>query len=149
MHERIVTQIQNIECEESVCIFYACESGSRAWGFPSADSDYDVRFVYLHPKDWYLSIDLEYKRDVIERPIDDGLGINGWNLRKALQLLRKGNPPLIEWLGSPTVYLEQFTVVEKMRDLMTRWYSPVASLYHYLHMAQGRRVGSWSANCTH
>jgi predicted nucleotidyltransferase len=137
MQDRIVIQLQNIEREEGVCIFYACESGSRAWGFPSADSDYDVRFIYLHPKDWYLSIDLERKRDVIERPLDDGLDISGWDLRKALQLLRKGNPPLMEWLGSPIVYLEHFTVAEKMRDLMARWYSPVASLYHYLHMAQG------------
>lgn len=137
MHERIVTQIQDIEREENACIFYACESGSRAWGFPSADSDYDVRFIYLHPKDWYLSINLERKRDVIERPIDDGLDINGWDLRKALQLLRKGNPPLIEWLGSPTVYLEQFTIAQRMRDLVARRYSPMASLYHYLRMAQG------------
>jgi predicted nucleotidyltransferase len=128
--------LENIEEEEQVKIFYACESGSRAWGFPSADSDYDVGFLYLHPRDWYLSIDLETKRDVIERPIDDGLDFSGWDLRKALKLLRKSNPPLIEWLGSPTIYREHFSVATQMRDLLTRYYSPEASQYHYLHMAR-------------
>lgn len=137
MREKIQTRLQNIEVEEQVRIVCACESGSRAWGFPSADSDYDVRFIYLHPKDWYLSVDLERKRDVIERPIDDRLDINGWDLRKALHLLRKGNPPLMEWLKSPIIYLEKFTVADQMRDLMSRYYSPVVCLYHYLHMARG------------
>ena len=122
---------------EAVRIRYACESWSRAWSFPSVDSDYDVRFIYLHTRDWYLSIDLEHKRDVIERPIDDQLDITGWDLRKALQLLRRFNPPLMEWLGSPIVYWEEFTMAAQMRDLMSRYYSPVACLYHYLHMAQG------------
>ena len=137
MREEIHTRLQRIETEEQVRIVYACESGSRAWGFPSADSDYDVRFIYLHPRDWYLSVNLERKRDVIERAIDDQLDINGWDLRKALLLLRKGNPPLMEWLGSPIVYLEKFTVADQMRDLMSRYYSPVPCLYHYLHMARG------------
>jgi predicted nucleotidyltransferase len=135
--EKIRACLQDIEIREGVRILYACESGSRAWGFPSADSDYDVRFIYLHPKDWYLSIDLEHKPDVIECPIDDQLDITGWDLRKALQLLRKFNPPLMEWLGSPIVYAEEFTIAAQMRELMSKYYSPVACLYHYLHMAQG------------
>jgi predicted nucleotidyltransferase len=137
MKERIRARLQDIEISEEVRILYACEAGSRAWGFPSADSDYDVRFIYLHPRDWYLSIDLERKRDVIECPIDDQLDITGWDLRKALQLLRKFNPPLMEWLGSPIVYGEEFTIAAQMRELMSKYYSPVACLYHYLHMAQG------------
>jgi predicted nucleotidyltransferase len=92
--EEIIKRLGNIEEEENVKIFYVCESGSRAWGFPSADSDYDVRFIYLNPRDWYLSVDLEQKRDIIERPIKDMLDLSGWDLRKALKLLRKGNPPL-------------------------------------------------------
>jgi len=135
--EKIRARLQDIEIKEEIRILYACESGSRAWGFPSADSDYDVRFIYLHPKDWYLSIDLEHRRDVIECPIDSQLDINGWDLRKALQLLRKFNPPLMEWLGSPIVYWEEFTIAAKMREFMSKYYSPVACLYHYLHMAQG------------
>ena len=89
----ILERLAAIERAEAVRILYACESGSRAWGFASPDSDYDVRFIYVRPRDWYLSIDLEHRRDVIERPIEDVLDINGWDLRKALQLMRKSNPP--------------------------------------------------------
>jgi predicted nucleotidyltransferase len=69
MRERIQAELGRIEAEAGVRILYACESGSRAWGFPSADSDCDVRFIYLHPREWYLSVDLERRRDVIGRPI--------------------------------------------------------------------------------
>jgi predicted nucleotidyltransferase len=137
MLEKISRRISEIENEEQVKIFYACESGSRAWGFPSADSDYDVRFLYLHPRDWYLSVDLERRPDVIEHPIDGMLDASGWDLRKALRLLRKSNPPLVEWLGSPTIYREQFSVADQLRQLAASNYSPIASLYHYLRMAQG------------
>jgi len=75
MREEIIRRLKQIEAEKGVAIAYACESGSRAWGFPSAHSDYDVRFIYHHPRDWYLSIDLEDKPDVIERPINDELDI--------------------------------------------------------------------------
>jgi predicted nucleotidyltransferase len=114
MRNEIRAQLSNIETEENVRIVYSCESGSRAWGFPSADSDYDVRFLYIHPRDWYLSI--AEKRGVIERPISDGLDLNGWDLRKALQLFRKSNPPLLEWLGSPIVYQEKYTIAAQMRE---------------------------------
>ena len=73
--KEIQTRLQELEQEERVCIFYACESGSRAWGFPSADSDYDVRFLYIHPQNWYLGIDV--KRDVIERPSNDLIDLSG------------------------------------------------------------------------
>ncbi len=135
--EEILARLGDIEKEENVTIFYACESGSRAWGFPSEDSDYDVRFLYLRPRDWYLSIDVEEKRDVIERPISEMLDISGWDLRKALKLLRKSNPPLLEWLNSPTVYQQDFTITDKIKELVPEYYSPIACLHHYLHMAQG------------
>jgi uncharacterized protein len=134
--EEILTRLREIEKEENVTIFYACESGSRAWGFPSKDSDYDVRFLYLRPRDWYLSIDVEEKRDVIERPISDMLDISGWDLRKAMKLLRKSNPPLLEWLNSPIIYQQKFTITEKIKELVPEYYSPIACLHHYLHMAQ-------------
>lgn len=135
MEEIIRPQLNAIEASENVRVVYACESGSRAWGFPSADSDYDVRFLYVRPMEWYLSID--DKRDVIERPIHDGLDISGWDLRKALRLFRKSNPPLLEWLGSPIVYLERGTVAARLRELIPSFYSPSACQYHYLHMARG------------
>jgi len=135
--EEILTPLREIEEEENITILYACESGSRAWGFASEDSDYDVRFLYLRPRDWYLSIDVEEKRDVIERPIINMLDINGWDLRKALKLLRKSNPPLLEWLNSPIIYRQKLTITDKIRELIPECYSPMACLHHYLHMAQG------------
>ena len=134
-NEKIILRLREIENEENVRILYACESGSRAWGFPSVDSDYDVRFLYLHSEEWYLSI--KKKRDVIERPIDDSLDLSGWDLQKALLLFRKSNPPLMEWLGSPIIYLDEYSIASQMRSLAVEYYSPVASTYHYLHMAQG------------
>lgn len=137
MKEEIITRLKDVEAEEGVKILYACESGSRAWGFPSTDSDFDVRFLYLQPKDWYLSIDLEQKRDVIERPINDQIDLSGWELRKALMLFRKSNPPLLEWLGSPIVYWEKYSTAKQMQQLAVTYYSPKACMYHYLHMARG------------
>jgi predicted nucleotidyltransferase len=135
IREQIATQLERLAQEESICILYACESGSRAWGFESVDSDYDVRFIYLYPGSWYLSV--FPGEDVIERPINDNLDISGWDLRKALQLLRKSNPPLLEWLQSPIVYQENPSAVSRLRGLIPHYYSPAACHYHYLHMAEG------------
>ncbi|HKP69469.1 MAG TPA: nucleotidyltransferase domain-containing protein [Pyrinomonadaceae bacterium] len=137
MREEIIKRLDQIEREEDVRIFYACESGSRAWGFESTDSDWDVRFLYVHSRDWYLSIDVEEKRDVIERPINDELDISGWDLRKALKLLRKSNPPLLEWLSSPIIYKEVGETGEQLRQAVAEFYSPISTFHHYLHMAQG------------
>lgn len=130
---RISSELSIIEKEKNVNVLYACESGSRAWGFPSKDSDYDVRFIYIHPLEWYLSI--SEARDVIEKPITDDLDISGWDLRKALRLFRKSNPPLMEWFGSPIIYRED-CIVSKLRELIPTYYSQTASSYHYLHMAK-------------
>ncbi|HVZ39060.1 MAG TPA: nucleotidyltransferase domain-containing protein [Candidatus Kapabacteria bacterium] len=135
--ERIRERLERLEHEEGVRIIHACESGSRAWGFPSRDSDYDVRFIYVRRHHWYLSIDAAVARDVIELPIDDILDINGWDLPKALRLLRKSNPPLLEWLCSPIVYRAHAPLVERLRAMVPVYYSPRACAYHYLHMAEG------------
>ncbi|MGO4496715.1 nucleotidyltransferase domain-containing protein [Paenibacillus sp. 2RAB27] len=135
VHQQILEELKRIEKDESVRILYACESGSRAWGFPSKDSDYDVRFIYIRHVEWYLSI--YEKRDVIERPISDMLDINGWDLRKALNLFRKSNPPLLEWLQSPIPYMENFTIAEQIRGISPLTFSPKSCMHHYLHMAKG------------
>src|SRR3984885_15225348 len=95
MFQRVQRELAQLEAAHGVRVLYACESGSRAWGFASRDSDYDVRFLYVHPRNWYLSV--EDRRDVIEQPISNDLDVGGWELRKALRLLRKSNPPLLEW----------------------------------------------------
>ncbi len=137
IEQEIRQALDEIESAEGVRILLACESGSRAWGFASKDSDYDVRFIYLHPPDWYLSIGLEEQRDVIERPIEGYLDISGWDLRKSLRLLRRSNPPLLEWLGSPIVYRENAAFAGALRTLAHQYHSSVACTYHYLHMARG------------
>lgn len=135
MKQEIVEELRRIEKEENVRILYACESGSRAWGFPSKDSDYDVRFIYIRPVEWYLSI--FEKRDVIERPISNMLDINGWDLKKALNLFRKSNPPLLEWLQSPIAYMENYSIAEQIRSISPFTFSPRSCMHHYLHMAKG------------
>jgi predicted nucleotidyltransferase len=137
MNKIIEATLLQVQEDQGFKIVYACESGSRAWGFPSQDSDYDVRFLYVHPPHWYLSVDVEDKPDVFERPITDELDVSGWELRKALKLLKKSNPPLLEWLNSPIVYMEAIDVVRRLRDLVPAFYSPIACAYHYLHMAEG------------
>jgi len=135
--QHIQSQLSQIEREENVQILFAVESGSRAWGFPSANSDYDVRFVYIHPRDWYLSVDLEHRRDVIERPCDELWDFAGWDIRKAFKLFMKSNPPLLEWLDSPFIYLERHDFASKLRALIAEFFSPTSSMHHYLHMARG------------
>lgn len=134
VHADILARLQAIETEHNVAILYACESGSRGWGFASPDSDYDVRFIYVHPLSWYLQVSAQ--RDVIELPISDELDINGWELRKALGLLKKGNATLIEWLDSPVVYRADADFLQSMRAVATQTHQPERSFNHYLHMAR-------------
>lgn len=135
--QQVLDELDGISKAEDVFVLYACESGSRAWGFPSQDSDYDVRFLYVRRPEWYLSIDVENKADVIERPISDELDISGWDLRKAFKLLRKSNPPLLEWLNSPVIYLSRAELTNEIKSLVPDYYSPIACHYHYLQMARG------------
>lgn len=138
MEDTILETLKKVEEDFQVKIVYACESGSRAWEFPSKDSDYDVRFIYVHKTEDYLTIDqmgIGTKRDVIELPINDLLDVSGWELTKALRLFRKSNPPLMEWLHSGIVYYQAFSTIEQMRDLSKTIFSPNSCLHHYLNMA--------------
>src|SRR5947209_15579705 len=132
---RVRDALARLEAERNVRVLFACESGSRAWGFASRDSDYDVRFLYVHQRDWYLSV--EDRRDVIEQPLTDELDVSGWELRKALRLLRKSNPPLLEWLQSPVVYRANAAFTVEFGALAAEFYSPRRCFAHYLHMAAG------------
>lgn len=133
----ILRRLRAAEIEHDVRILYACESGSRAWGFASPDSDYDVRFIYVRKPDWYLSFDIERRRDVIEYPITDEIDCGGWDLRKALYLLTRTNGALMEWLNSPVRYIEMGPLAESLRVLAPEVMNPVALCYHYSHMARG------------
>ena len=130
----IVEKLKQIEIDHDVQILWAIESGSRSWGFESPDSDYDVRFIYVNRPDWYLSID--EKRDVIELPVDEVLDMSGWDLKKTLQLFKKSNPVLMEWLKSPFVYMRSGTFRDKLLEIANESFSRKACSYHYLRMAE-------------
>ena len=135
IREQISANLAAIEAQHQVTILFACESGSRGWGFASPDSDYDVRFIYVHRLPWYLRVSAE--RDVIEEPITGDLDINGWELRKALGLLKKGNATLIEWLDSPVVYRSDPEFLARLRQATKEMHQPERSFHHYVHMARG------------
>ena len=130
----IQEEIRNIEQKEDLKILFACESGSRAWGFPSQDSDYDVRFIYIRSLEWYLSID--DKKDTLEYPINDVLDISGWDVRKALKLFRNSNAVVYEWLQSPIVYKKETDFAEQLVKLFPEYFSLRAGMHHYLSMAK-------------
>lgn len=126
--------LDELERERGVEVLFAAESGSRAWGFASPDSDYDVRFIYRHPRNWYLRV--SEPRDVIERMLPNDLDVSGWDLRKALRLFQRGNVALYEWLGSPIVYREKSVFAARLRDLLPAFFQPASALHHYLGTAR-------------
>ena len=134
MRATVLATLADLERRHDVSVLFACESGSRGWGFASPDSDYDVRFVYVHKLPWYLGADAG--RDVIEQPISGELDVSGWELRKALQLLRDSNPTLLEWLRSPIVYRQDAAWTARLRALAEQGFSPVRGYHHYVSMAR-------------
>ena len=129
----IENKLKEIEEKENVKIIMAVESGSRAWGFESPDSDYDVRFIYVRYVDDYLRLD--EMRDVIEWQLDDVLDINGWDIKKALRLLYKSNPTVFEWCASPIIYRTS-SEFERIKELLPKYFSKKKGLLHYYHMAE-------------
>lgn len=135
MRAHVVAKLAGTAASHGVRILLAVESGSRAWGFGSPDSDYDVRFVYTHPAEWYVS--LSERRDVIEAPLDDRLvDLAGWDARKALRLLLRGNPALYEWLVSPITYAEDGGFRTEARRLFERHASRKVLAHHYWSIAR-------------
>lgn len=133
----ILKRLRQAEIDHSIRILYACESGSRAWGFASPDSDYDVRFIYTRDEDWYLSFDVESKRDVVEYPIVDEIDCSGWDVRKALYLFTRTNGALLEWLNSPICYIDRGSFAHRLRAIAPKAINKTALCYHYSHMARG------------
>ncbi len=133
MRELILEKLNEIEKRENIKILHCVESGSRAWGFASPDSDYDVRFIYVRPKEFYLRLDKT--RDVIEWQLDDTLDINGWDIQKALTLLHKSNPTLFEWNSSPIVY-KTTDEWKEIATVINCYFVAKSGLYHYLSTAK-------------
>ncbi|MFD6395460.1 DNA polymerase beta superfamily protein [Nocardia sp. NPDC060249] len=125
-------ELDRVAAEHNVSIRLAIESGSRAWGFPSPDSDYDCRFVYVAGLDTYLSP--WRTRDVIETPLIGLLDVNGWDLAKALRLLVAGNAVLVEWLMSPIVYRGDEAFRTRLREVAGEVADRDRIARHYLHL---------------
>jgi len=157
MREKIIEVLAELEQRENIIILYACESGSRAWGFASTDSDYDVRFIY--GRHWRERFTVQYYRDVIDgrkgrqetsayiRQLskDYDLDVNGWDLVKTMELLCSGNLALAEWLQSPIVYHQDMYVAPFLRTLSTEYFKSKAGVYHYIEMAS-RNFQQYIAN---
>ena len=134
MEDKIKSYLSALEQEKDISILLACETGSRAWGFPSPDSDYDVRLIYKHQTEWYLSI--TEAKDTIELMLDNNeVDISGWDLRKSLRLLWKSNPPLLERIQSPIIYRQNPNFISGIRELSRNTYSKIATMHHYLSIA--------------
>ncbi len=131
VHERL----RKVEQERNLRVLFACESGSRAWGFASNDSDFDVRFIYAYPPAEYLK--LRPPVDAFDQQGDDDYDLAGWDIRKTAELMRKSNSPLLEWLDSPIIYEHDGHIFERLRTLRDLYFDPKKSVYHYLSLAGG------------
>lgn len=134
MRDEILSALAAVEKEEDCSILFAVESGSRAWGFESNNSDWDVRFVYVRRHDEYLS--LTEPRDVIERSLPDDLDVVGWDVKKALKLIYKSNPSIMEWLTSTETYREDPVLAPQLRELAASYVRKGPAMHHYWSMAK-------------
>ena len=135
MQQLIIDKLATVEKENGIRILYACESGSRGWEFPSPDSDYDVRFIYVRPYKYYLSVmDREYD---LNFPISGDLDIYGWDIRKVLQLMRKSNTTPFEWIQSPIIYREEPDFRNDLWTLSQSYFSQISNIHHYLGITRG------------
>lgn len=132
----IQTELERLSTQYDIDIILAIESGSRAWGFPSRDSDYDVRIIYQHKPQWYLSV--FEKKDTFNEPINGDLDIAGWDLRKTLSLLHKGNAVVHEWLNSPITYRKNETLLQPLASFARSAFNPSAAFGHYFHMSRNK-----------
>ena len=133
MNILVPRKLKEIEEQYHVTVLWAVESGSRAWGFASPDSDFDVRFIYKRKPEAYLKLNPD--RDVIELPIDETWDVCGWDLDKTLKLLQKSNPTLYEWIHSPIVYCDQ-GFPQRIEKLLEEYFDEYKMMNHYLNMAK-------------
>ena len=128
----ITDAVKSIEERHGCRVLFAIESGSRAWGFASPDSDYDVRGVYVKPLDWYLQLK-DDAPDTIVEALPDDIDVSLWDLRKALLQMTKSNASFFEWLGSPIIYKDDGTI-SILNALKSECFNPTHAAYHYASM---------------
>lgn len=131
----IARRLRAVEQERGLRILFACESGSRAWGFASTNSDFDVRFIYTMPVESYLQ--LRPPKDAFDLHTDGDYDLAGWDIRKTAELMRKSNPPLLEWLDSPIIYEADGHISSRLIELRETYFDPKKTAFHYLSLAAG------------
>ena len=144
MKQMIIDKLASVEKEHNIKILFSCESGSRGWEFPSPDSDYDVRFIYVRPYRYYLSV-ME-RVDDLHFDITGDLDMYGWDIRKVLQLLRKSNVTPFEWLQSPIIYRQVPGFKEELWALCQHYFGRRSNIHHYLGIAQGALASMTNGN---
>jgi predicted nucleotidyltransferase len=144
MQQMIIDKLASVEKEHKIKILFSCESGSRGWEFPSPDSDYDVRFIYVRPYRYYLSV-ME-REDDLNFDISGDLDMYGWDIRKVLQLLRKSNVTPFEWLQSPIIYRQEPGFKEDLWALCQHFFGRRSNIHHYLGIAQGALASMTNGN---
>ncbi len=132
MAQQIETYLDKLKDEHKINILYACESGSRAWGVPSPNSDYDIRIIYNHSPDWYLSVNEKPDNIIL---IEDNMDTQAWDLKKTLSLLSKSNIILFEWLQSAKIYGGCPAFRESLIELSEKYFQPRKAIYHYLGLS--------------
>lgn len=129
---KISNHLREIEKQYHVKILFAVESGSRAWGFASKDSDWDVRFIYVHEPEWYYHI--EEQKDTIEQMFPDEVDASGWDLKKALRLFKRSNPSFFEWIHSPIIYEMDETFIDEIKKMEDEYFDADKAMFHYNHI---------------
>lgn len=139
LREYIIEELKQLESAFSIKILFACEAGSRAWGLASENCDYDVRFIYIHQPNDYLSIDpvgIGKKKDTIDQPIHEKFDLHGWELTKALRLYRKSNPTFLEWIHSDIMYYSFTSTIDLIKEMESKVFDAKPCLFHYVNMAK-------------
>lgn len=134
VREAIENLLKEIEQKHEIKIIHAVESGSRAWGFPSRNSDFDIRFIYCHQPNWYIT-PFE-RKDTIEVLGTGDLDASGWDLGKSLALLYKGNAVIHEWLHCSLIYRSVTEPFENLKAFSQEEFNPTAAFYHYISLAK-------------
>lgn len=128
-------RLREVESQRNLRVLFACESGSRAWGFASTDSDFDVRFIFVRPTYEYLS--LTPPKDAFDLHQDQDFDLAGWDIRKTAELMRRCNPPLMEWLDSPIIYEADDIISPKLVELRDIYFDAKKAAHHYLSLSAG------------
>lgn len=134
MRDEVLNILRKLELEHQCHIIFAAESGSRAWGFASPDSDYDIRAIYVKDADYYWSLE-EKPQDTFEAMLPGDMDVAAWELRKALRLFAGCNLPLYEWFGSPIIYDADVEFQQRITTLLTKYFNPIKAVHHYIAMS--------------